>query len=70
MASNIDYLETDGCLPLAITPGDLKGGTVQLPASVSSQYVSSILLCAPFAAKHGMLELTGAKLSHSPILIW
>ena len=57
--SNIDCLETDGCLPLAIVPEDLKGGTIQLAISVSSQYLSSTFLCAPYATRPVTLELTG-----------
>ncbi|KAI0699758.1 EPSP synthase-domain-containing protein [Cerioporus squamosus] len=56
--SSIDYLESQGCLPLAIAPAGLKGAHIRLAASVSSQYVSSILLCAPYAAEPVTLELT------------
>jgi len=66
--SSIDCLETDGCLPLAIAPEGLKGGTIQLAASVSSQYVSSILLCAPYAAKPVTLELTGGQVISQPYI--
>jgi len=68
LGSNIDCLGTDGCLPLAIAPEGLKGGTIQLAASVSSQYVSSILLCAPYAAKPAMLELTGGQVISQPYI--
>lgn len=58
--STIDYLESEGFLPLSISPmGKLCGGTVTLDASISSQYVSSILLCAPYAAKPTTLVLSG-----------
>ncbi|KAI6121235.1 hypothetical protein F5141DRAFT_1210914 [Pisolithus sp. B1] len=54
------YLESEGCLPLSIKPlGRLPGGTLTLDASLSSQYVSSILLCAPYAAEPTTLVLTG-----------
>jgi pentafunctional AROM polypeptide len=66
--SKITCLETDGCLPLAIAPEGLKGGTIQLAASVSSQYVSSILLCAPYAAKPVTLELTGGQVISQPYI--
>ncbi|KAI6129330.1 EPSP synthase-domain-containing protein [Pisolithus croceorrhizus] len=50
--ATIGYLESEGCLPLSIEPlGRLPGGTLTLDASISSQYVSSILLCAPYAAE-------------------
>ncbi|XP_006456034.1 hypothetical protein AGABI2DRAFT_210736 [Agaricus bisporus var. bisporus H97] len=66
--SQIKCLETEGCLPLAIAPEGLKGGTIQLAASVSSQYVSSILLCAPYAAQPVTLELTGGQVISQPYI--
>lgn len=58
--ATIGYLESEGCLPLSIKPlGRLPGGTLMLDASLSSQYVSSILLCAPYAAEPTTLTLTG-----------
>ncbi|KAG8894452.1 3-dehydroquinate dehydratase (3-dehydroquinase), partial [Tulasnella sp. 417] len=67
--STISYLETPGCLPLAINEG-FKGGHIQLAASVSSQYVSSILLCAPYASNSGgtVLELTGGQVISQPYI--
>lgn len=58
--SKIDYLRTEGCLPLSIAPmSKMRGGKLTLDASISSQYVSSLLLCAPYAAEPTTLELTG-----------
>ncbi|KAF8836479.1 aromatic amino acid family biosynthesis-like protein [Paxillus ammoniavirescens] len=57
--ASIDYLGGQGCLPLAIAPTGLPGGTLTLDASISSQYVSSILLCAPYAREDTTLVLTG-----------
>ncbi|MCC6466079.1 MAG: 3-phosphoshikimate 1-carboxyvinyltransferase [Planctomycetes bacterium] len=36
-----------GCLPLYIEGGSLKGGTCTLPGTVSSQFLSALLLVAP-----------------------
>lgn len=66
--SKIDYLESPNCLPLAIGPQGLKGGLIQLAASVSSQYVSSILLCAPYAKEPVTLELTGGQVISQPYI--
>ncbi|KAF5339743.1 hypothetical protein D9611_009172 [Ephemerocybe angulata] len=66
--SQIQCLESEGCLPLAIAPDGLKGGRIQLAASVSSQYVSSILLCAPYAAEPITLELTGGQVISQPYI--
>ncbi|SOV02410.1 Pentafunctional AROM polypeptide [Ustilago sp. UG-2017a] len=61
--TSIDYLEGHGCLPLAVkgTERGFKGGKIQLSATISSQYVSSILLCAPYAAEDVVLELVGGQ---------
>jgi pentafunctional AROM polypeptide len=59
--SKIKYLGSEGCLPLAISPRGLNGSRIQLAASVSSQYVSSVLLCAPYAEEPVTLELTGGQ---------
>lgn len=66
--SQIQCLESEGCLPLAIAPDGLKGGRIQLAASVSSQYVSSILLCAPYATEPITLELTGGQVISQPYI--
>jgi pentafunctional AROM polypeptide len=66
--SKIDFLETNGCLPLSIAPDGLRGSMIQLAASVSSQYVSSILLCAPYAAEPVTLELTGGQVISQPYI--
>ena len=66
--SSIAYKESEGCLPLAISPGGLKGGKIRLAASVSSQYVSSILLCAPYADSPVELELTGGHVISQPYI--
>ncbi|RDB26638.1 Pentafunctional AROM polypeptide [Hypsizygus marmoreus] len=67
--SKIEFVEAEGCLPLAIAPQGLRGGIIQLSASVSSQYVSSILLCAPYAAEEPVtLELVGGQVISQPYI--
>lgn len=68
--SSLEYQETVGCLPLKIeaTTAGFKGGKIQLAASVSSQYVSSILLCAPYAREEVLLELTGGVVISQPYI--
>lgn len=58
----IDYLNREGSLPLKInTETNFKGGRIELAATVSSQYVSSILMCAPYAENPVTLSLVGGK---------
>ncbi|KNE61973.1 3-phosphoshikimate 1-carboxyvinyltransferase [Allomyces macrogynus ATCC 38327] len=64
----VDYVEGEGCLPLRVGAGGLPGGHIKLAASVSSQYVSAILLCAPYARLQITLELTGGKVISQPYI--
>lgn len=69
--SELKYMEGQGCLPLEVTPFShgLAGGEIQLAASISSQYVSSILLCAPYATKEPVtLVLTGGQVISQPYI--
>ncbi|KAF5381748.1 hypothetical protein D9615_005411 [Tricholomella constricta] len=66
--SAIEFLESEGCLPLSIAPNGLQGGNIQLAASVSSQYVSSILLCAPYALEPVTLDLIGGQVISQPYI--
>ncbi|KAJ3365027.1 3-dehydroquinate dehydratase (3-dehydroquinase) [Allomyces arbusculus] len=65
---HVDYAESQGCLPLRVGAGGLPGGHIKLAASVSSQYVSAILLCAPYARSQVTLELTGGKVISQPYI--
>lgn len=58
-SSTLKYLENEGCLPLEISGGGFNGGSIRLSASVSSQYVSSVLLAAPYAHNDVTLILGG-----------
>ncbi|KAI9331542.1 EPSP synthase-domain-containing protein [Zopfochytrium polystomum] len=66
----IEYLESQGCLPLRITPNGsgVRGGLIRLAASISSQYVSSILLSAPYAEQPVTLELVGDAVVSQPYI--
>lgn len=66
--SDITYLEKEGCLPLSIPSAGFKGGKIQLSASISSQYVSSILLSAPYAQEEVVLELIGGVVISQPYI--
>lgn len=66
--SDIGYLENEGCLPLSIPAAGFKGGKIELAASISSQYVSSILLSAPYAREAVTLELVGGVVISQPYI--
>ncbi|XPS72668.1 3-dehydroquinate dehydratase (3-dehydroquinase) [Ascochyta lentis] len=77
MGIDIDYQENQGSLPLRISAcggfGASEGqkaftGEIELAATVSSQYVSSILLCAPYSKKPVTLRLVGGKPISQPYI--
>lgn len=43
-----ESLNGTGCPPIEITGGKIKGGKIDLDCSISSQFLSSVLLIAPF----------------------
>ncbi len=55
----------DGRPPVTIHGGNFLGGTIDLDAEVSSQYLSALLLAAPYARRHTTIRLKG-KLSSLP----
>lgn len=58
----ITYVESEGSLPLNIKASQgMEGGNINLAATVSSQYVSSLLMCAPYAKNPVTLRLVGGK---------
>ena len=67
--AGVDYVEAQGSLPLKVAAsGGFSGGEIQLAATVSSQYVSSLLMCAPYAKKPVTLRLVGGKPISQPYI--
>jgi len=65
----IKYLEKEHSLPLDISAsGGFAGGKIELAATVSSQYVSSLLMCAPYAKEPVTLRLVGGKPISQPYI--
>ncbi|PVV04606.1 hypothetical protein BB560_000892 [Smittium megazygosporum] len=67
---NIEYMEKTGSLPIKVFHSErrLEGGSVKLSASISSQYVSSLLMCAPYAETPITLELVGDNVISQPYI--
>jgi 3-phosphoshikimate 1-carboxyvinyltransferase len=63
--AGVDASCDDGHPPVVVRGGGLRGGCVALDASVSSQFLSALLLSAPYAAGPFEVRLTGA-LSSAP----
>ena len=63
LGANISYQEKKGFPPLKILKSELKGGKISIDASVSSQYVSALLLIAPYLENGLELTLDGDVVS-------
>jgi len=55
--------------PVTITGGPLKGGETELPGNISSQFISALLLVAPFAEEEVSIRLTTPMTSKPYVLM-
>ena len=60
---DIESIKGTGCPPLAIAAKGIYGGKTILPEGKSSQYLSSLLLVAPYAKQPAKLEVLGEVFS-------
>ncbi|WP_321998030.1 3-phosphoshikimate 1-carboxyvinyltransferase [Draconibacterium orientale] len=67
LGAQIKYLGNEGCPPLKILGSHLKGQPIELDGSVSSQYISALLLIAPTIENGLTLRLKGDITSRSYI---
>jgi 3-phosphoshikimate 1-carboxyvinyltransferase len=64
LGAEIDYLGTEGCPPLHIhSRSHLKGGAIAVDGSVSSQFISALLLTAPLNSAKLCIEIRGEQIS-------
>ncbi|KAI9744964.1 MAG: 3-dehydroquinate dehydratase (3-dehydroquinase) [Claussenomyces sp. TS43310] len=65
----VKYLEKEQSLPIVVSAAHgFAGGRIELAATVSSQYVSSLLMCAPYAKAPVTLHLVGGKPISQPYI--
>jgi 3-phosphoshikimate 1-carboxyvinyltransferase len=67
LGAQIEYINNEGCPPLKIYGSHLKGQELELDGSVSSQYISALLLIAPTVENGLILKLKGNITSKSYI---
>ena len=63
LGAEISYLEEEGFPPLSITGTKLTGSVLEMSGSVSSQYISAVLMIGPMLDKGLELRLTGDIIS-------
>jgi len=68
LGAEVEILGDEGCPPIRLTGGGLPGGPGEIDASQSSQYVSALLLAAPYAEKNVELTLTGGAVVSRPYI--
>lgn len=69
LGAKITYLGTEGCPPLKIEGRRLKGGEIDMDASVSSQFITALLLIAPSLENGLTIHLKGRIISRSYIMM-
>ena len=67
IGADIRYDKKNGYPPLRIRGKKLEGGLVTLPANISSQFISALIMLGPFVEKGIELKLTGEITSKSYI---
>jgi len=59
MGANVRTEHANGYLPVVVHAHGLRGGKVTFTDIESSQYISALLICAPYAAHDTVIELRG-----------
>lgn len=59
LGAGVEFLGAEGYPPIAVHAHGLTGGEVSFHSPESSQFVSAVLLAAPYASRDVLIELTG-----------
>lgn len=63
LGADIRYLENEGYPPIAIRNSGLRGEQVQIDGSISSQFLTALLMTAPLAESDMQIEIIGELVS-------
>ena len=66
--NEIHFQDRPGCPPILITPHGLSGGQVDISLEQSSQYLSGLLLAAPFARQELTINVIGKTVLSWPYI--
>lgn len=67
LGADIEYLHNEGYPPLRINGTQLKGGEIRIDAGISSQYISALMMIAPYLKNGLTLKLEG-KITSKPYI--
>ena len=68
-ASGAHVVSADGRLPVTISRAGMSGGNVSIPGRVSSQFISALMMIAPYLAGGLVLNIEGDQVSASYIAL-
>jgi 3-phosphoshikimate 1-carboxyvinyltransferase len=57
LGADVTSIEKNGCPPIHIGPQRLRGGTTAISGAISSQFLSALLMVAPYAQQEVVLEV-------------
>jgi 3-phosphoshikimate 1-carboxyvinyltransferase len=63
LGARLEILGSNDCPPIKVMGGGVAGGSVYMDASASSQYVSAVLIVAPYARRDVQIHFLGAIVS-------
>ncbi len=69
LGADVNYKENEGYPPVQIKAHGLKGGTVSVRGNISSQYLTALLICAPYAESEMHIHVEGTLISVPYILL-
>lgn len=69
LGAEIDYLSTTGYYPLSIKGKEIAGGDVSISGKISSQYISGLLIPAPYAKESVVVKINDYIVQHSYVLL-
>tara|TARA_B100000686_G_scaffold301578_2_gene336979 strand:- start:86 stop:1378 length:1293 start_codon:yes stop_codon:yes gene_type:complete len=65
MGINANAIKGNQCPPVAILGGGVRGGTIDIAGDQSSQYLTSLMLCAPYFQNNTRIKIVGDLTSRS-----
>jgi 3-phosphoshikimate 1-carboxyvinyltransferase len=63
LGAKIEYLGSEGCPPLKITANGLNGGVVHIKGNISSQFLTALLISAPYCREPLEIIVDGELIS-------
>lgn len=63
LGAEIEYVETEGYPPVTIRAHGLEGGEVSVRGNISSQYLTALLICAPYCKSQLKIRVEGELIS-------